>query len=50
MEERFVLLGVTAGTTIAGGIILMYLRGMRRNIRSHVLRNDEMEMYFKRTR
>lgn len=50
MGEQMVLLGVTAVTTIAGWIILLYLRGMRRKIRHHVLRNDDMESYFKRLR
>jgi len=46
-QEIVVALGISAGTTLVGWVLFMYLRGVRAKLRKHVLRSDEVKLYGK---
>jgi hypothetical protein len=50
VSGNVVILSVSLVTTGVGWILFVYLRNMRRKVRTHLLRNDDIKKYFARQR
>ncbi|MEK6951456.1 MAG: hypothetical protein AABX29_00410 [Nanoarchaeota archaeon] len=44
-EEQIILLGATSGTIIVIVFLILHLKKLKRKLKSHILRKDQMEKY-----
>ena len=42
----YISLGIAVGSVVVSTGLVVYIRGLKRRIRRHVLRHDEIEKYF----